>query len=52
MARHAAAALALLAVSPSRRHRSWLYAAAGLEAITSASGFAHWFLPVLLSAGR
>lgn len=38
--------------SPSRRHRGWLFAAAGLEAITSAYGFAHWFLPLLLPAGR
>lgn len=35
--------------APSRAHRRCLFAAAGIECMTSAYGLLHWFVPVLLS---
>ena len=44
-----AAIFALTAMlSYQARHRWWLMAAAGLECVTSAYGFVHWFVPLLL----
>lgn len=37
--------------SPTRSHRAWLLALAGLESITGIYGFVHWFLPLLLPRG-
>jgi hypothetical protein len=37
--------------SPTRTHRAWFFALAGLESITGIYGFVHWFLPLLLPRG-